>query len=58
MNKGESLEKYKTYYMRLSLIAKLDKAHKEYGMAKSQIVNEALAEWFDKRGLYQDEAGK
>jgi hypothetical protein len=55
VNKGESLEKYKTYYMRLSMIEKLEKAHKEYGMAKSHIVNEALAEWFAKRGLYQNE---
>ena len=55
MNRNESLEKYKTYYMRLSVIAKLDKMAKEYGMSKSAIVNDAVEEYLAKRGLFQNE---
>jgi hypothetical protein len=44
-------KKYKTYYMDLSNVENLEKHEKETGAKKSTLVNMALKEFFEKRGL-------
>ena len=45
----QSTKKYKTYYMDLENVKKLEENERETGAKKSTVVNMALKEFFEKR---------
>ena len=49
--KNDSNKKYKTYYMESENIKMLEENEKITGAKKSTVVNMALKEFFEKRGM-------
>ena len=47
--------KNKTYYMQNSVLNLLEKHKKETGVPKSTVVNKALEEYFEKRGVKESD---